>query len=151
MRHHRESIVMLLKANPLFGRIFFVFLVTQCPVNCYLMVFNLFIDADPSLKMANLVMLAQQWLIAFVLHLGIVIINRKITQPNRLISLAVHRSRRSILWRGRNPLGLDIKLNHYIQAFHTKKKYGITYHKYGLVSLMSFLKVGADKVDSPKH
>ena len=150
LQYYRESIVQLLKANPLIGKIFFVFLVINCPVNCYLMIFVLFTDADPSVKMANLLVLAIQWLVVFILHLGIVLFNRKITEPNRhLIRLAVHRNYRSILRPGLNRL--DIKLNHYIQAFHTKKNYGITYHKYGRVSLMSFLKVSRPNGLSQTH
>lgn len=36
----------------------------------------------------------------------------------------------------------QLHISHYIQMFHTKNRYGITYNKFGLITLQSFMKVG---------
>ncbi|KAI2799943.1 hypothetical protein BLOT_012154 [Blomia tropicalis] len=39
---------------------------------------------------------------------------------------------------------LKLKIHNYNVAFHTKKKYGITYASFGLITMSSFFKISND-------
>src|SRR5699024_8191015 len=81
------------------------------------------------------------WSICFFQYDGILAIHLL----SSMYTQAIHRcSHRLFDWNaGRNRFSIKDKLHllFYIEKFHIKKKYGITYGSFGLVSLKSFAKV----------
>ncbi|KAI2804024.1 hypothetical protein BLOT_008165, partial [Blomia tropicalis] len=69
----------------------------------------------------------------FIIHILIANVNEKLHCPvKRIIHLSVCDRKLAKFTR------MKMKIHNYILAFHTKKKYGITYMSFGLISMFSF-------------
>lgn len=135
MHTNRESVIRLVEANRFVGKLWYAFLLINYPISCFVIVQVMFLPMSPLLAYGNMMMFAYQLLFILTFHLCIVIINRRVTKPNKtLIHLALNRERQI------NRVN-KMRLSLYLQTFHAKRKYGITYYKFGLVSLGSFTKV----------
>ena len=77
-----------------------------------------------------------QFLGIFILHILVVNTNGKLFRPvKRIIHLSLHDRKLAKFSRTK------MKIHNYIMAFHTKKKYGISYASFGLITMASFVKV----------
>ena len=124
-------------ANSSFGKAMFAFMVVNCPMNCVVVVaiLNGVPKSDFSLFLISIFAL-QQFVGIFIIHILIANVNEKLHCPvKRTIHLSVCDRKLAKFTR------IKMKIHNYILAFHTKKKYGITYMSFGLISMFSFGKV----------
>lgn len=135
MRISRRFFVFHAKTNPQIGRNFLVFLLINCPINAVLVISVHFNTYRLLIKILLLTLAFGQIICIIGMHLYFAKSNSALTKPNRpTISLAVKNQHRI-----RNRTNLCLSL--FIQTFHTKRSYGISYWKFGLISFLSFSKV----------
>lgn len=124
--------------NPIYGQILASFIVVNCPINAYLMM---------SMFMGKIVGLQLYLAIPFVCYQLIIILllhylatkfthHLHATSPN-VLHIYIHN------WHKSQTIRFRMKIANYIDAFHTKNRYGLTYGKIGgLVTLNGLIKVG---------
>ena len=131
----RKILIYILTINPLMGKIFLLFLIINFPINCFLLMRIIFGNSEFIFKFVIAMICNQQMVVIILLHFIIAKFNGKFLKPNlKTIHIAVHYSK----WLTEQ---MNIKINLFIQAFHTKQRYGITYWKFGIVSFGSYWKV----------
>lgn len=126
--------------NHLYGRIFTVFLVCNCPINA-LFVITLLNPGDvPILGQVYMAIYSLFQLVAlFIIHLYLVSFSKHFHAPSYLL-LRIHgqslRSRKGLRRLGAFRVRLQIAAS--IGAFHTQRKVGLTYGPFGQVTIRSF-------------
>ena len=133
MYAYRKTIQYSLEVNPLFGEAFMVYVVINFPTNAMLVMNIIMGVGDQLFRLGILIVAVSQTLQIFLIHY--LIANQNIemnSYSKKIFSLSFHR-------QFRKPT--SIRLNLFIQAFYTNKMYGITYGKFGLISLSTFSKV----------
>src|SRR5699024_490504 len=139
-RENTRMISIILLANRVYGKFFIYFLLVNCPLNFFFVstLIHGSISGFTSLFI-GFYAFSQLWCI-FVIHLLIANFNRKIHAPSRLfIRLNMYNKLVNRKYR--------IKLDNYIHAFHTGKRYGFTYYTMGRISVFSFVKVKISKAE----
>ena len=119
------------------GRALFVYVIVNGPISCMFMaaLLNNNINSNISFIFSSLYAF-HQFLGIFGIHVLVVTLNANLHRPvKRMIHLFVYdRKLKKIS-------NLKLKIHNYNVAFHTKKKYGITYASFGLITMQSFFKV----------
>ena len=135
MKITSKILIYIQEINPIIGRLFVVFLMINYPINCFLLMGVLFGNANLLTKLIVLMLCNQQMLMIIIFHFVIAKYNGKLVKCNlRTINIAViHKN--CIVEQ------INIRLNLFIQAFHTKQQYGLTYWKFGLITFKSYMKV----------
>ncbi|KAI2804968.1 hypothetical protein BLOT_003957 [Blomia tropicalis] len=131
-----ETIANFRVGNYSLGRALFAFMIVNGPISCMLMAALLNNNFDSMVFFTfNLIYAIQQLPCLFGVHVLIVTLNANLHRPvKRMIHLSIHD--RKLVKMSR----LKLKIHNYNVAFHTKKKYGISYASFGLITMSSFLK-----------
>ncbi|KAI2804019.1 hypothetical protein BLOT_008160 [Blomia tropicalis] len=136
LKHMNETMYLFSVANSSFGKAMFAYMIVNCPINCVIVVAIL--NGVPNSFISlfiNSIYALHQFLCIFIIHIFIVNVNGKIHRPvKRITHLSVCDQKLTKFSR------IKMKIHNYIMAFHTKKKYGITYASFGLISMSSFVK-----------
>ena len=119
--------------NPLFGQSLFVYIAISVPINAKIVVDLIYLDTNNFYTALGVIVSASQFLILFLIHFLVAKLNAEL---NKIAKMTL-----PILFIKKMPLLTDIKLNIFVQKYHTKQKYGVTYWKFGLISMASFIKV----------
>ena len=130
-----RTYLFVFKCNKYFGDTTIVFLLINVPLNCIVLMYLLFIDLNTEMKLFLLVILLEQSVCIFCIHYLFVLHNLRIKNPIKPIIGVVFRHAESI------ELLSKIRHSLFIQTFHTKNSYGVTYGKFGLISVGTFFKV----------
>lgn len=127
------TLLAILSANRLFAKVLLVFMLVNCPLNG-LLVCSLIVGQIAPLKMIFVGPVALEgFVFIFGIHLLTASVNKKIHQPSKqFVRLSLHNKYCK--------LKLRLRLHHFIEAFHTRRKYGFTYHSVGLISMFTFVK-----------
>lgn len=133
LRFQRKTLILITSGNRFYGQAFLMFLLASFPINCYLMV-ELFINGKWSIFL--FVGAQQQWICIFLLHLILAKLNSQIFSSNKpLWSLY---NQKCIYIRS---VRFTLYLYHFIESMLTKNRYGVSYGRFGLVSMKSFIMV----------
>lgn len=123
-----------LKGNRMHSKAFLVFLMVNYPTNC-LVIFHLIEIEDLIARSILTIIFVGQVLGIFLAHL-------KVAESNKRLSLlSKNMMTQFVPINRRFPLRSNIRLNLFIQAFHTKHMYGAQYGNMGRISMMTFTKV----------
>lgn len=133
MATYRKILIYVSKINPYFGKAFLAFLSVNVPIQCFLFKVGLFDKISPFQK-TILVATGFSFFDNFLLlHLVIAKLNWQLLEMSkRMISFPTHypMTRRARL-----------ELSLFLQGAYTKEMYGLTYWKFGLISMVTFGKV----------
>ncbi|XP_075680551.1 uncharacterized protein LOC142646194 [Dermatophagoides pteronyssinus] len=125
--------------NEISGPSLLIFLFINMPSNCYLIIFLLDNNIDDWIHNTCILILCLQQIICILcFHLAFAISNQHYHRPSKsFLSLLIR-------WRLSSSsfkcLRYRLKSSYYIQAFHTDNRYGFTYGKLELISMMEFVK-----------
>lgn len=134
MMNSRRFLLFQLKTSPQMSKNFFAFLIVNCPINSFIVILIILNKYSLLMLMLLLVLVAQQMFCIVGIHFLFARSNGKLIEPTlRTINLAVQNQHRL---KARTNLRLSL----FIQTFHTKRKYGLTYWKFGLISFSTFFK-----------
>lgn len=133
---HHQSFYWITIINKSYGHILVFFLLANFPMNMFIFK-TLFIDhlkLSNSMKIALSFMFTEQMFGFFAIHWICAMYSNKIHKSTKqLIHFNINHKYTSLY---------DLmKVSHYIYKFNTKKRYGINYQKYGLVTMNAFFKV----------
>ena len=137
LKHTSVTLYLFSVANSSFGKAMFSYLVVNCPINCVIVVAILIgVPNSPINLIIFSIYALQQFVCIFIIHIFIVNVNEKLHSPvKRVIHLSICDRKLAKFSRTK------MKICNYIMAFHTKKRYGVTYMSFGLISVSSFGKV----------
>lgn len=126
-----KSFLLLIKSSMYYGTIFMIYLAVNFPNNC-IFILLLIVTVDYKLKITILVIMFNQFCISVGLHMAFAYYNSRLN-----IVKMIHKfvPEKSFHFRS------NLKMNLFIQAFHTKNDYGITYGIFGNISMLTFFKV----------
>jgi len=129
-----KTLLEILDANRMFSKVLVVFLFVNCPLNC-LLVILLQLGKIPSQKVTFVGPVALEgFVFIFGIHMAIASVNKRIHAPTKqFIKLNLFNKFCKLKYR--------IKLDNFIGAFHTKRKYGFQYYSVGIISMFTFVKV----------
>lgn len=138
--------------NRMYGRIFITFLVVNGPINGYLLV--LIVTGRVSHHSA--IFLALNTLLSaiclFVVHFYLVTFSRHFHRPaSVLFNKSVVQRPRGGCWLQLERTRSRLRLSNLTCALYTKNQYGITYGKFGLVTLQTFSKVIKKLIDRKRR
>lgn len=119
--------------NPYFGKVFVSFLGISVPVTCVLLKLTLFDQMKTLFVLVFLLLIVHQFACIFGVHFFFARRNFQLRELNKRI-LKIPFNRRLHRRTG-------IKLALFVQATYTRRKYGLTYWKFGRISMLSFAKV----------
>lgn len=129
-----RNIVRILKYNRYLSGIFVLFLVESVPFNC-LIIIKFFYSKSLTVRIFTLVVFFEQSIVIIGIHMVIVHFNMKLTKPSKQMITHYVRNRHIL------NVKVSVSLCNFIETYHTKNKYGVTYWKFGLISMMTFAKV----------
>ena len=130
---YKKTIQYIFNINPIYGEVFLVYLITNLPVNA-LFVMDLILGVGSLFfRVIAAIVINTQILVIFLIHILIANRNSQLNFQSKLIL--------KLPFHYRFYPNIKFRLNLFIQAFHSKRKYGITYGRFGLVTLFAFSKV----------
>lgn len=137
-REFIRNLLLLLKSNGFLNGTFTPFLIIHCPLNS-LIVCTVLFSRDGMPFFATIVawtMAGFEFCCILALHLGIAHINELLNRPVKQFMRLSLRHDRHITYRQRMG-GMS-----FIEAFHTRRKYGFTYsNSFGRISMKAYAKV----------
>ncbi|KAI2811551.1 hypothetical protein BLOT_002729 [Blomia tropicalis] len=131
-----QTMIIFHVGNYSLGKALFVYMIVNGPISCMLIaaLLNNNINSNISVIFSSLYAF-HQFLGIFGIHVLVVTLNANLHRPvKRMIHLFVHDRKLTKI------SNLKLKIHNYNVAFHTKKKYGITYASFGLITMSSFFK-----------
>lgn len=134
-RQANRSVHFLADINAVYGRALYATLLVGVPANAVLIQVLAIYQLDLPIRL--ILTLAGSFAVIFIfgVHLKAAVVIKKIHQPaKRLIKL-------DIFWGAdhrRSKLKIKLKLQRYIEQFHTVKKFTVTYGSYGSITVQSF-------------
>ncbi|KAH9526224.1 uncharacterized protein LOC142597773 [Dermatophagoides farinae] len=136
MIEHSRVFIIVCQMNRIYLPILVATILVSMPSSIYL-IGTLFIKSQDRPFLQKLIiffMILQQWIGLFGCHVICAFYTKKIHQsgPPDLL-----RANPRIKFHS---LPLQLKVNHYIEKFHTKNRYGLTYAKFGLIDMRTFIK-----------
>ncbi len=135
--HYITTLRMITQMNGFFGKSFFAFLAATIPLNCLLVSSLIFSHGVPPFAALFVVTIAlQESACHLFIHLLVAHLNKRIQAPVQAF-LRVHYQKGKFLHTTKQKL----KCAHFIDAFWCRKAYGLTYYKFGKISMFSFFKV----------
>ncbi|KAH9397366.1 hypothetical protein TYRP_003677 [Tyrophagus putrescentiae] len=128
--------------NVVYGRLFVVFIFVNAPINVYITSTLVYGNDDVSvIGTAYLLIYAFMQVVGlFVIHLGLVTFSKRIHAPNRHLLQINYRLEEVVSKSG---LGTKLKLVNCLVAMSARRPYGITYDRFGLVTLATFARFSA--------
>lgn len=138
-KNYLESLLLILASNKIYGFFVATFILINCPMNAY----QISIVFSRSMSFINQILILflaiEQLFILFVFHVVAAMYTTKFHNLiKRVIVLFVRNQFIQIQDR--------FLCSQYIERFHAKSRYGITYGKLELITTSSFLKVCLSKV-----
>lgn len=133
-KNYIRTLIFILKVNRYYRDIFLMFLLANFPANV-MVVIKLLGEFNIITFLVLLIFFSEQAGAIILLHLAIATFN---AQHNNTCKQMISQF---VPYHNRVPSRYNFKLNMFIQAYYTKKKYGITYGRFGLISLLTFTKV----------
>lgn len=141
MQIHTSTVNLVNKYNKSTGKLFVYYLISHLMQNIFFLMTLIVEKRQTSADKAMfLILVSQQFFGLFGFHLICTYYSKTIHNvgiPNLMSANIKFKSR---------TLKSQLHISHYIQMFHTKNRYGITYNKFGLITLQSFMKVGLFKL-----
>ena len=139
-RSHTETLKIIVHQNRIYGMAFFAYLLITMPLNALL---TLSVLLPGKVQLENRIFLGfmavSQFIYIFGIHLMCAIYTKKIhSNSRRLIHLNVLYATRM------TSTSLRLKLALYIEKFHTRNCYGISYGKFALITFIAFAKVSGE-------
>lgn len=133
-----QTVVFILNGNKVFGPMLFMFILGQAPLSSTILVVGLAGRQSLSSKVLFHLLVIGQFQIIIFFHYAAAWISESVHSPYQgFISMNVRLVRVPIYWR--------LKWASHIAAFHTSKRYGITYGSFGLISMFAFYKVSVSE------
>lgn len=136
--YHTATLSLIHQNDPFYGSNILVFILVSLAINTYLsiLLLNGAFTLLPSAVFLHLIVFQLVVILGF--HLLAAMYSTRIhTCATLLLGLSGNRK-----WtKGGRPITGQLVLANFIEAFHTKHKYGITYWGMGLISLTTFTKV----------
>ena len=130
---YKKTMQYIFDINPIYGEVFIVYLATNLPISALFVIDIILGVGGLFFRVIVTFMIISQILDIFLIHFLIANRNSQLNFHSKQIqSLPFHYNF--------NP-NIKFRLNLFIQTFHTKKKYGITYGRFGLITLFAFSKV----------
>ena len=136
LTHYHQILSRIFQSNKVYGMALVVYLLINCPINAYLLMTTL-IGHIPRIQLLAITpFFLQQTICIFIFHFIATIYTKKLHRPvKNIIHIYIH------CLNPNEILMFRLRLSHYIETFHTKKRYGVTYGNYGLVTLAGITKV----------
>lgn len=136
LTHFHQTLKHLFQCNKVYGSALVAFLIVNCPINAYLSMSAL-TGKIPHIHLLLVgPFLLQQVICLFAFHFVVAFYSKRLHQPvKNVIHAYIHylKQKKILLFR--------FRLAHYIEAFHNKNRYGMTYGNYGLVTFGGITKV----------
>lgn len=133
MSIHRKILLFISSINPYLSKVFVVLLSANIPNSCLLLTIAIFNRINFYFQLIVTLICVLLFTNIFVAHLVFAKLNTRLAETaKRFVSIPVYRS---MAPRTR------IKLAFFIDSTYTKRRHGITYWKFGLISMASFSKV----------
>lgn len=128
-----KTLLYMLVNNRHMGTLFFVFLIVNFPVNCYFLL-QMKNSTNVLVQIIILLLFIEQVFVIFGIHGLIASLNSQFSKNLKYFVCELTTN---------NGLKLksNLKINLFVQTFQTRKKYGFTYAKFGLISMLAFTKV----------
>ncbi|KAI2798204.1 hypothetical protein BLOT_013322 [Blomia tropicalis] len=137
IREYIHTLRMLMNANGLYGITYSTYLMVHNPLNCLLMSALLLNDLSLYVKLFIIAFAAHQFMANLGIHLMMAVVNNKFSKSCKaFIGTWMKQSQKMVSINIRT----RIKVDCFVFAFNTKKKYGLTYYKIALISLLSYSK-----------
>ncbi|KAI2801370.1 hypothetical protein BLOT_010920 [Blomia tropicalis] len=130
---YTEQVYNLLIFNRMAGELIFVLFTVNGPINCYLVCNLLAYPPILATAMFAWAITVLQLLIIFLGHLAIAKTNKEIVRTAKQFLLA----NRFIKYSN---IRIRIRSSLFSQRYYTRKNYGLTYYKFGLVTKFTFVK-----------
>lgn len=131
IRQYIKTLKYIFEVNPIYGKGLVSSISVFLPVNCFFLIDIIFHKKTIIVKLVRICFCVQQWMAMFLIHFAIAKQNSKLSSTTKqIVTFPLHKM---------FPIRSGIKLNLFIQTFHTKNRYGITYWMFGLVSMMAFI------------
>ncbi len=126
--------------NHLYGWIFAVFLLINCPVNVYFVSILLYSSQNISLigRLYMGVYTAVQLFSLFILHWYLLGFSQRFHAPALLVHQLTITSYK--INSCSKSLSFLVKVAHYFSAYHTAQQYGVTYARFGRVTMQTFVR-----------
>lgn len=136
-RKYAHKLVHFFALNKMYGRVFLAILCGCAPITALMTVWVTLGQVEMEKSFFVLFFVTYGYLAMFVIHLFLTYCSRHIHRPAKsLIRLMVHSQQHRLeALRVRQLLAADIA------AVHTTNLYGFTYGQFGLISLITFVKV----------
>ena len=133
--YHTKTLLTIFDFNRFIGETVFAFMLTQFPVNTYLLMAVTLRLYGPATTVVFGNFVAMQYVAIVFFHLLSAMYTNKIHQCRKALFAA------DVRFPAKLNLRAHALLMIYIEKFNTKKKYGLTYGCFGLISFASFAKV----------
>lgn len=132
---NRKILLNLTKANHCYGHALFVFLVLNIPTNCHLLISVATGQVVTPINYCYAFNAVFQFVAILGIHVVIAELNSYFLSSNPKFYNCMLRSTRFTALREL------LRFSLYFQAFHSKKRYGFSYSRFGRISKLSFTKV----------
>lgn len=132
-----EVLQLFSEYNHHYGWIFAVFLLFNCPVNLYFV--SILLYSSQSISWIGYLYMTTYTVVQlfslFILHWYLIGFSRRFHAP----TLFIHRLSISNRHHFRS-VNSTMKVAHYIAAYHTQQQYGVTYARFGRVTMQTFVR-----------
>ncbi len=136
-----EVLQLLAEYNHLNGRLFLAYQLTNLPCSVYF--FSLLVYSSHEMTFIGslylYVYVAVQFFSFFILHWYLIRFSRQLQVLSLLVVSFNGRKSKEVTMRKRNRKN-ELRIAHFIAAFHTCKMYGVTYDRVSLVTVSTFVK-----------
>ena len=133
-RVYIRTLISMSKFNKYLSKIFLAFLTINLPINCYVN-FLLMSATNAIVIIVLMIVLTEQATVILVIHWTLASHNTQFDKNILNLTKQFYQNNFPVKF------SFNLKMSLFIQAFHTKKKYGYTYGKFGIISMMAFTKV----------
>lgn len=134
--NHTKNLMLINDANKVYGRMFFITMITQISFNCYLVIFIILRHTTVFYTIVIIMAIISQLFYIFGVHYQFVIINRRFHKSSPILM-----SRMATTKFFDKYLPTKLKLSNYAQSMYTNNCYGITYWRSEIINMQEFVKV----------
>lgn len=128
-----KSLQHTLQFNQYYSQLFMVFLVINLPFNL-IVFFKLFTQIEHIIRVCLVLLFAEQTFGILCIHFVFANFNSKYNN-NKIMMFQLAANQKKLQFKS------NLTLNLFAQTFICKKNYGLTYGKFGLISMFKFFKV----------
>lgn len=133
MASYRRFLLYIFTINPVVGKLFMAFLLVSAPSNGLLIKMLDSKDVTQYSRIVLILLCVYQYICIFGTHFMFAKRNSELRTLSKAIMLTPFHHRMAKTTR--------IRVNLFTESMFTKRKYGLTYWKFGQISMMSFVKV----------